>query len=526
VCARDFQFHGHQGGRHSRVDVSHDDDAVRFQLGERALMIGAIFVKLGLAPTTRTNRIGAHARPNLGATQKLSAGGGAVLAAIIARKSMNNVLPLLLVTTLGAALVAACSKGFSRQERKWVTATFGMHVVFACVQVPLTLAFYGSSDMFLYFSYGEILAQMMERDPGRVLPEVIALLLRQPHHLPLTIIGSGTSTGSMSALAAASFYFLGPSKYATCVAFALLSLCGKIGIYRVFRANVGPERRFSAAVATLFIPSFVFWSSGLIKEAVAVAGFGWALYGAHLWIVEARPAPGWALMLMGAIPIWLIKPYILFPLLLAGGTWYYWARSLKRGRVRVRPLYVLGAGLLSVGGIVVLGQYFPEYAPEAFSAHAYELQQIGSRTRGGSNFALGGEMPTSLAGQFVFAPAALLTSLFRPAIFEVHNLLMLANALETTAFTLLFARVLLTRNLGAVRRQIMADPFFVFCVVFVITFGIAAGLASTNLGTLSRYRCPILPFFVMLLFVLQKPRRATVRAPSVGGDTRGVLRAA
>ncbi len=45
---------------------------------------------------------------------------------------------------------------------------------------------------------------------------------------------------------------------------------------------------------------------------------------------------------------------------------------------------------------------------------------------------------------------------------------------------------------------------------FKIGFGIAVGLTSTNLGTLSRYRSPILPFFAILLLVLQKPRSAPV----------------
>jgi len=439
---------------------------------------------------------------------------------------MNDVLPVLLVTVVGAVLVALCSIGFSRQERKWVTATFFMHVGFACAQVPIALSFYGGSDMFLYFSYGEILAQMMERDPLHVMPEVTALLLHKIHRLPMTIIGTGSSTGSMSALAAWCFYLLGPSKYAACIAFAMLSLCGKIAMYRVFRANVDPTFRWPVAIATLFLPSFVFWSSGLIKEAVAVTGFGWALFGIHLWIGESRPAPGWALIVAGAMPIWLIKPYILFPLVLAGGSWYYWARSIKRGEVRIRPAYFGFAALLGFGGIALLAQYFPEYAPDTFSTRTHELQQIGRGIRGGSNYILGGQIPTTLSGQLAYAPLALLTSLFRPSIFEVRNLLMLANAVETTVLTLLFARILFKRNLGNVRRQIMDEPFLVFCLVFVIGFGIAVGLTSTNLGTLSRYRSPIVPFFAVLLVVLGWPRRAPSRTKDVRNVPERVLGAA
>ena len=436
---------------------------------------------------------------------------------------MNDLLSVVLVSVFGALLVVLCSTGFSREERKWVTIAFFMHVGFACAQVPITLAFYGSSDMFLYFSYGDILARMMERDPLHVIPQVTALLLHNSPRLPLTIIGAGTSTGSMSALAAWAFYILGPSKYAACILFAMFSLSGKIAMCRVFRANVDPGFRWLAAIATLFIPSFVFWSSGLIKEAMAVAGFGWALLGLHMWIREGRPLPAAALMVAGAVPILLIKPYILFPLVLAGGSWYYWSRSLKRGRVRIRPAYLVAAGALGVGGIVLLGQYFPEYAPDSFSSRTYELQHIGRGLRGGSNFLLSSEMPTTLGGQLAYAPVALLASLFRPAIFEVHNLLTLANALETTVLTLLLARIVFRRNLGRVRQQIMDDPFLVFCLVFVVAFGIAVGLTSTNLGTLSRYRSPILPFFVALLFILQRPRPVTSVAHEDHPDPQSVL---
>jgi 4-amino-4-deoxy-L-arabinose transferase-like glycosyltransferase len=441
---------------------------------------------------------------------------------------MNDLLAVLFVTATGAVVVALCSSGFTRREKKWVTATLFLHVGFACAQVPITLSFYGSSDMFLYFRYGEILAQMMERDPFHVIPEVTALLLHKPHRLPMMIIGSGTSTGSMSALAAWSFYLLGPSKYATCVAFAILSLLGKMAMYRAFRANVDSALQPMAAIATLFVPSFVFWSSGLIKEAVAVFGLGLALYGVHLWIREGRAGRGWAFIAAGTVPVLLIKPYVMFPFVLAGGAWYYWARSLRRGRVRVRPAHLAVAAIVGVGGILLLAQHFPEYSPDNFTLHTSELQKIGRGIRGGgSNFALGGEIPTTLGGQLAYAPLALLASLFRPVIFEARNLLMLANALETALLTLLLARIVFTRDLSRVRRQVMDDPFLVFCVVFLVALGVAVGLASTNLGTLSRYRAPILPFLALTLFALQKPHhlRSNLReirsgSPSVVGVSR------
>jgi hypothetical protein len=168
---------------------------------------------------------------------------------------------------------------------------------------------------------------------------------------------------------------------------------------------------------------------------------------------------------------------------------------------------------MALGGIVLLGQHFPEYSLDNFAEQASRLQQLGRF--GGSAFALGDQTPSTLIGQFVYAPAALLTSLFRPFVFEAHNVPSFINALETTALTVLFLRILFVRKLVNVRKQITEDPLLVFCVVFVLAFGIAVGLASSNLGTLSRYRAPILPYFVILLLVLGKPDRVRSRASRV-----------
>jgi hypothetical protein len=101
--------------------------------------------------------------------------------------------------------------------------------------------------------------------------------------------------------------------------------------------------------------------------------------------------------------------------------------------------------------------------------------------------------------------------------------MMLVSALETTALTILFASILLRRNLGDFRRELANQPFLVFCVVFVVGFGLAVGLGSSNLGTLSRYRSPLLPFFVVLLLVLRKPSRALAPARTARAGPETVL---
>ncbi|HBQ11129.1 MAG TPA: hypothetical protein DEF51_08110 [Myxococcales bacterium] len=105
-----------------------------------------------------------------------------------------------------------------------------------------------------------------------------------------------------------------------------------------------------------------------------------------------------------------------------------------------------------------------------------------------------------------FAPLALATSLFRPLIFEVRNAPMLLNAVESTVLTYLFVATVLRRSWDAVWREVRSSPALMFSLTFVLVFGVAVGLASTNMGTLSRYRIPLVPLFGAFVLVLSRAR--------------------
>ncbi|MCA1554934.1 MAG: hypothetical protein LC737_11195, partial [Chloroflexi bacterium] len=44
---------------------------------------------------------------------------------------------------------------------------------------------------------------------------------------------------------------------------------------------------------------------------------------------------------------------------------------------------------------------------------------------------------------------------------------------------------------------------FLTCVIFTLLFALLVGPATPNLGTLSRYRVPLMPFFIGTLAILE-----------------------
>jgi hypothetical protein len=90
---------------------------------------------------------------------------------------------------------------------------------------------------------------------------------------------------------------------------------------------------------------------------------------------------------------------------------------------------------------------------------------------------------------------------------------MLINAVETTTFTYAVGRTLIGQSWQVTWRRLSSSPLLMFCLVFSLTMGVGVGLATTNLGTLSRYRMPLVPFFAALVLITSVPVHHAKPAP-------------
>ena len=170
---------------------------------------------------------------------------------------------------------------------------------------------------------------------------------------------------------------------------------------------------------------------------------------------------------------------------------------------------VVGFGL-AVGVILLVGKIFPRYALDNLAEEAARLQDYSKYNRGGSTIQIGSGGATSLSQQLLFAPMAVVNALFRPFLIESHNAVALVNSLETTALLVGTVRGIRAHGLRGFFSLIFRSPIVSFCFIFVIFFAVGVGLSTTNLGTLSRYRVPMMPFYATLLLLLQPykmPRR-------------------
>lgn len=436
---------------------------------------------------------------------------------------MSEIFTSALVALLGALAIGAATRRLTRFEQRFVMLAYAAHFLAAIAQVIIANSVYGGGDHLLYMNQGSLLARAFEIHPARFGRLWLNVLLQRETGESLTIVGEQSSTGSMVAIVAVLVLFLRYSLYGACLVITVLAFLGKVALYRVFRALLPETLRARILIGVFAMPSAVFWSSGLQKEALVVAAMGPLLLGVHR-ILSGRPVSGGLLALVGVLPIALVKPYTLFALSVASGVWVAFHRLRARqggtGPVRIRPLYLLLGAALAIGGVVLIGHFYPSYSAEKLGEDLARRQRVGvmmtenmdSAGGGGSYYEMGTES-TSLQMQLAFAPLALATALFRPLPFEANNALAFVASLEAFALTCIVIQGLFR---GGPRRAVsivMSNPVLAASLAFTLLFGMGVGLATTNFGSLSRYRMPLIPLWATLVLVLAR-RWATASAPA------------
>jgi hypothetical protein len=414
---------------------------------------------------------------------------------------MAGSIAVVVVFASAFAWVVSAASRAPKDERAILWAAFVLHALSVVALIVVTAGFYGSGDIDMYGFFGGILAQLIWDDPAKYAGEVFALLLQRDADLPIVVVGAGSSTGTMSALAGLLMALLGGSFAAVNGLLGWVALAAKLRLYRTLRTAVPESLRRRALACCLLIPSVAFWSAGIVKESIAMTALCLLLSGASA-VAARRFVAGILRLVPSVVALALVRPFAILCLAAAGAAWFYARRSvIRRGKLTVRPGYLVLSGVLTAASVVVFGELFPQFALESMADQLASRQETWELTAGGSAYQIVDAPERSLAGQLAYAPVALLSAVFRPVIFEVKNIMMLVNAIETTALTWLFVRSIVQG--GAVRwwRAVSSSPLAVFCGVFVIVFGVGVGLATANLGSLSRYRMPLLPFFALFAMV-------------------------
>lgn len=290
--------------------------------------------------------------------------------------------------------------------------------------------------------------------------------------------------------------------------FAATSFAGIWAMYQTF-LRIYPLAYKQLAIAVFFLPSVFFWGSGLMKDSLCLGALGWVFYGFYHGLILKRNLFLSAILGgLGAYFLLSMKVYILMSFLAPAMFWVFNENNKRIRSVAIRNL--LKPFFIIIGAAVgYLGATNLTEGDERF-----DVDNIGERTRitqtalygrtkdEGSGYNIG-EIDGSISSIIAVAPQAVVVALYRPFLWEARNPVMLLSALEALWFTWLTMRIVFRTGFMRCLRLISSTPVLSFCLIFTIIFGIGVGTNSGNFGTLVRYKIPLMPFYLVALYILQ-----------------------
>jgi hypothetical protein len=256
----------------------------------------------------------------------------------------------------------------------------------------------------------------------------------------------------------------------------------------------------AAVIAFLVFPSCAFWSSGIVKESLAMAGlFCIAAVFLRIWVENKISVIGIVMVTLSIWVVWNLKYYyigLFVPILL---TAWLTKRIISFWNIKSFGIEILvWAGMLMTGLIAASLTH-----PNFFLSRVLEV--IVSNNASFLAASSPGDviqyynLDASWFSMLMNAPWALFSGLFRPMIWEVDSIVQAVASVENLALLALTIWAIPSlKNLKNSPHRILIISILAYSILLCVFLA----LSTPNFGTLIRYRVGFLPFFG-LLFVNQ-----------------------
>jgi hypothetical protein len=293
----------------------------------------------------------------------------------------------------------------------------------------------------------------------------------------------------------------------TSILLAWICYSGAWRLFLLFNEHF-PKLQKQLAISILFVPSVIFWGSGLLKDTITFSAVGWYTYYFYVFFIKKKyNFSGAFFIFISSFLLISIKPYIFFALVPGSVIWLSNERlvTVKNRLIRklVAPLFISGGIALGVFVLAQMGDVLGVYAIDKVLDKAVESNFDQKQDYyGGNSFDIG-DFDASIGGVLSKSHLAITATLFRPFLWDAKNPVMFLSALENTYIMLLTILLLFKLKLFGFFNLIGENPLLLFSMLFSLFFAFSVGLATSNFGSLVRLKIPCIPFFVSSLFVLK-----------------------
>ena len=268
----------------------------------------------------------------------------------------------------------------------------------------------------------------------------------------------------------------------------------------LYTRDMAARHPVAYAVALLLLPSLIFWTAGIGKDAVIMLGLGLSVAGLRCLVDLGLARRGLCYVLLGIAVLGAIRPHI--ALILFASAVIALVISLVGSKYRNLPTRVFALSALIPITLFAIQQtrtLIGVSSDGSLWEAAQGRAESATKQAGGSSFA------TSVVESPLDLPRALVTSLFRPFPWETQSPLQMVVSLEAV----LLATMILWSLWSLLREpsRLAWNFTLAFCCTYIILFSgflVSAG----NFGIIARQRTQVIPFVVLLIAMVGVRRRS------------------
>ena len=273
--------------------------------------------------------------------------------------------------------------------------------------------------------------------------------------------------------------------YINVIFYSFISMFGPMAIFRVMN-DIFPGKKLAVLLATFFIPSFIYWTSGLHKEGLIFLGVSMIIYHLYFgWKQGKYTVSRWLGIIGGLLILFVLRNFLMLLVLPAIVAWLIASRRPNYSLAIFTSVYLLFGVLFFTLRYVDKRFDFPQAV--------VDKQQAFLQMQGGASTIPIKELQATFASFVKNTPQAITLSFFRPYPSDVHHLLSLAASIEINFLLLLFILSLMfpKKNGPSPRTPIYLSAFLCFSILLAIGFSI------NNLGAIVRYRSIVVPLLII-----------------------------
>jgi len=256
-----------------------------------------------------------------------------------------------------------------------------------------------------------------------------------------------------------------------------------------------PPLKKVALVCFLFIPSIVFWSSGILKDTIAFSSLLFAI-GTIIKVYHQKSVSviEWILSIVAIFILFKLKHYLLITLLVFTGLLFF-VRLIRKAR----PIYKIAALLAFIIAIATTQLIHPYLKFDRIGLTLYENNQaILNKSDPEDRLNISIDSP-SIGSIVTVIPAALQTGLFRPSLFDRSPIWGWIHRIENTLLSILFVASII---LYFKYRPEIDFPLILAALLAIVLLATMLTLSTPNFGSLVRYKNAFLPFFFLISSIL------------------------